>query len=190
MLAPIGVGLFRFKMCPNQERLLLTPEDRGSNTLLNKIYIKHLLPVNWIEKTKIKIKGPVIAYKCSYLTYLDEHFSDAASVQISIGTLFSFLSLSLSRDAATFLFVAKCHLYDNEICETGTGSEMEQTSARVIKWGILKWGKSTMEREWKLSLNLKRKLVYNKRFPLIQVKSAQCRVRIFFQSIIKRSDFR
>ena len=143
-------------MCPNQERLLLTPEDRGSNTLLNKIYIKHLLPVNWIEKTKIKIKGPVIAYKCSYLTYLDEHFSDAASVQISIGTLFSFLSLSLSRDAATFLFVpyycrnyshivAKCHLYDNEICETGTGSEMEQTSARVIKWGILKWGKSTME---------------------------------------------
>ena len=188
-------------MCPNQERLLLTPEDRGSNTLLNKIYIKYLLPVNWIEKTKIKIKGPVIAYKCSYLTYLDEHFSDAASVQISIGTLFSFLSLSLSRDAATFFFVpyycrnyshivAKCHLYDNEICETGTGSEMEQTSARVIKWGILKWGKSTMEREWKLSLNLKRKLVYNKRFPLIQFKSAQCRVRIFFQSIIKRSDFR
>ena len=46
LLAPIGVGLFRFKMCPNQERLLLTPEDRGSNTLLNKIYIKHLLPVN------------------------------------------------------------------------------------------------------------------------------------------------
>ena len=38
------------------ERLLPTPEVRGSNPVIFKIYIEHLFAVNCIEKTKIKKK--------------------------------------------------------------------------------------------------------------------------------------
>ena len=45
-------------------RLLLTPEVRGSNLVIGKIYIEHLFHFNCIEKTKIKKKeadnGPFI----------------------------------------------------------------------------------------------------------------------------------
>ena len=36
------------------ERLLAIPEVRGSNPVIDKTYIEHLLTVNCIEKTKIK----------------------------------------------------------------------------------------------------------------------------------------
>ena len=34
------------------EQLLLTSEVRGSNTVIGKLYIKHLFSVNYIKKTK------------------------------------------------------------------------------------------------------------------------------------------
>ena len=40
------------------ERLLLTPEVRGSNPVIGKIYIEHWsLSTNCIDKTKIKQRG-------------------------------------------------------------------------------------------------------------------------------------
>ena len=38
------------------ERLLPIPEVQGSNPVIGKIYIEHLLTVNCIEKTEIKKK--------------------------------------------------------------------------------------------------------------------------------------
>ena len=38
------------------EQLLLTPVVRGSNIVISKFYIEHLLTLNCIEKTKIKKK--------------------------------------------------------------------------------------------------------------------------------------
>ena len=40
------------------ERSLLTPEVRGSNTVIGKISIEHLFTVKHIEKTKIKKQRP------------------------------------------------------------------------------------------------------------------------------------
>ena len=44
------------------EQSILTPEVRGSNPIIGKIYIAHLLTLNCIEKTKVKKKRPGMAH--------------------------------------------------------------------------------------------------------------------------------